>query len=650
MGNYLISPFQKNNDKNTHNENQRTTIIKKSFPSKFNENINKNLNDLTNFGESNKYLNRNKLLKTTSNTYYHGYNYKKNKNKKTNKLLFQDTKEGIIMNNIRRMSEIIFNKNDNNEEKDDNQNHKVEKEGNKSTNYIKKYKNNDKYYHYGKKKKKEKKLIRTMNIKLNDKENIDNNNAKKKKNKFRKERNKSEQNEKSSQFMLLNNYNTFNTLKEINKEKNNSNNKYQIKEDITFSSISNNNQKIIDNDKDEDKKENENIYKNNDNMDVDEDSNIKINKIKEFEQKFENNDYTLNEEKKDESEKNINFKETKDISEDINLESNLIDSSIYSFNGSKINDKKEGIGKFVFKNKIGLMSIFENDKILGPIIITDNNGNSFQGYLDENNNLDGYFNLKFNFNKDILKKKYKYGNNIITNKDSNESKKKEEIVVLSNFISLINIYLELSNTKYNYSQIESIISKNSINDYGIIKWRNKSKYIGEIKNNRKHGIGLFIWPDDSRYEGEFFEDKMEGWGLIQFFDGKIFQGQILNGVPHGYGEFIWNNNNRYVGNYVKGQKEGFGIYIMNIEKNNKTKNDLVTYFGFWKNGKQEGYGIVIKNKKINYVKYKEGKKMRQYDYDIFLGKISKVINKKHEKIFFSDLKTLKNIIKYIMKF
>ena len=174
--------------------------------------------------------------------------------------------------------------------------------------------------------------------------------------------------------------------------------------------------------------------------------------------------------------------------------------------------------------------------------------------------------------------------------------------------------------------------------------------MGEIKNNMKHGIGIFIWPDYSRYEGQFFEDKMEGWGLIHFFDGKLFQGQILNGIPHGYGEFIWNNNNRYVGNYIKGQKEGFGIYIMNIINKNKSKNDIVTYFGFWKNGKQDGYGIVIKNKKINYVKYKEGKKVRQYDYDIFVGKMSKVINKKHEKIFFSDLKTLKNIIKNIIKF
>ncbi len=87
----------------------------------------------------------------------------------------------------------------------------------------------------------------------------------------------------------------------------------------------------------------------------------------------------------------------------------------------------------------------------------------------------------------------------------------------------------------------------------------------------------------------------------------------------------------------------------NINEKNK-KNEFIIYFGFWKNGKQDGYGIVIKNKKINYVKYKEGKKIKKYDYDAFSGKITRVINKKHEKIFFSDLETLKNIIKIIMKF
>ena len=410
---------------------------------------------------------------------------------------------------------------------------------------------------------------------------------------------KYDKNEKSSQFILLNNDNTFNYLKEINKERNISNNFY----DNEKKGKEINNEEIEINDFQ--------IYSNN------KDNIIEKKEIKNEKKFFEEIPFIENEKEKEkdnsEIKKNITHKETNDESENMISESKLIDSSIYNYSGEAPNNKKEGIGKFVYKNKIGLMSIFENNKIIGPIIVSDSKGNFFQGYADENNNLNGYFNAKFNFNRDDLKKKYKYKNNILKCKNLNEDQNKNELIIISNFIDLINKYLNLSTIKYNYYQIESIISNNNINNIGIIKWKNNSKYIGEIKNNMKHGIGLFIWSDDSRYEGEFFEDKMEGWGLIHFSDGKLFQGQILNGIPHGYGEFIWNNNNKYVGNYIKGKKEGFGIYIMNMT-NNKLKNDIVTYFGFWKNGKQDGYGIIIKNKKINYVKYKEGKKIRQYDY------------------------------------
>ena len=654
MGNYLLSPFKKNEEKNKNiNENDENKIKENRRIILQNDNsIYSNLNDLTNLGDTNYYNLNKEKTNTNTNIYYHGYKYKKNKKNKKSKLLFEDAKEGIIMNNIKRLSIMIFDKKKE-QEKNKNMNNT---DINKNRNYIKKYYNNDKFYQFGKKAKNETK----KEISLDNKENINSqkNNSKssKKKNKTKnKDKNKTKdkikqlnKSEKSSQFILLNNnnYNAFNTLKEINKEN-------AISKNIISNGNENNENKSLSeneidiNDKEKNEINNDEIYNENINNEISKEENIE----------YEDINYYINEEKenikekdknKNDKEKNINFKETNDISEELNIESKLIESSIYSYLGESINNKREGIGKLVYKNKIGLMSIFENNKIKGPIIISDLIGNSFQGYIDENYNLDGYFNLKLNFNKIYLTKKYKYKNKFCF--EPEEKEKDDTILIPLNFTNLVNNYLNLSTMKNNYFNIESQISKNNINNYGIIKWRNNSKYIGEIKNNMKNGIGLFIWPDGSRYEGEFFEDRIEGWGSIYFFDGKIFQGQISNGVPHGYGEFIWTNNNRYVGNYLNGQKEGFGIYIMNVENKNKMKNEMVTYFGFWKNGKQDGYGIVIKNKKINYVKYKEGKKIRQYDYDIFMGKITKVINIKQKKIFFSDIKSLKNIIKSILQF
>ena len=601
MGNYLLYPFKKNNVKNNINENQENKKENKLGYSFNNKNkISSNLNDLTDFGDNDNNIN---------SKYYHGYKYKKNKKEKKSKLLFEDKKEGIIMNNIKRISLVIFNKKEEDEKKLT-KNDIVKNNMNKKSNYIKNKDNN-----------KHNKIKKN-----NDEKRMKSKNKKEIKNKFK------DKEEKSSQFILLNNSNTFNTLQNINKEKIVSKNKEIINNEIKLSSIFSS--------EDNSKKE-ENNVKN----EIIISKNLTINE--EFKEIPINGDIILNE--KDERSEKDNFKENTEASEDIYIESKLIDSTIISISDDA---KKERIEKLVYKNKIGLMTIFENNKIKGPVIITDIKGNSFQGYINENYDFKGYFNLKLNFNKDIIKSKYKYKNDILINKNLKDPKIKEEILIIfSNFTNLVNIYLNLSTIKYNYNYIESeILNNNNINNYGTIKYRNNSKYIGEIKNNKKHGIGIFIWPDYSRYEGEFFEDKMEGWGLIHFFDGKIFQGQILNGIPHGYGEFIWANNNRYVGNYINGQKEGFGIYITNNINEKNKKNEFIVFFGFWKNGKQDGYGIVIKNKKINYVKYKEGKKIKKYDYDAFSGKITRVINKKHEKIFFSDLETLKNIIKIIMKF
>ena len=145
MGNYLFSPFKKNNNnKNNHNENNRNDKIEKSSPSPNKNSLYPKLNDLTNFGENHNNITNNKII-SNSHIYYHGH---KNKKMKKNKLLFEDTKEGIIMNNIRRMSLIIFDKKEGKEEKNKNNEGKINE---KKPNYIKKYNNEDKFYKYGKK-------------------------------------------------------------------------------------------------------------------------------------------------------------------------------------------------------------------------------------------------------------------------------------------------------------------------------------------------------------------------------------------------------------------------------------------------------------------------------------------------------------------
>ena len=199
MGNYLLYPFQKNNNKNTINENNQNNKIEKRNYSPISNNINNNLypklNDLTDFGENNnsKTLHNKKMI-SNSHIYYHGHKHKK---MKKSKLLFEDTKEGIIMNNIRRMSLIIFDKKEGKEEKNKN----IEEiNEDKKPNYMKKYNNNDKFYKYGKKKKKKEKIELNKNQinNGNNKENLKLKNSKEKKEKKRNKSDKRQKSEKSS--------------------------------------------------------------------------------------------------------------------------------------------------------------------------------------------------------------------------------------------------------------------------------------------------------------------------------------------------------------------------------------------------------------------------------------------------------------------
>lgn len=617
--------------------------------------LNSNFNDLKDFEE-----NENKKF-FKKNNYFFGFRQKSkkinkiknNKNIPNRKANNQKTNsQNKTLSNIKKYAFYFLPQYYNIINNDENINNNLYKK----QNYIKKYKNNDKFYRYGKKsntiKSNDMDISIIQNNKLYSTDIINN------KDKIidlindKNRKNKSHKNEKSSQFVLLNNSNNlFNVFHDANNEQNNNYN---------YTILEGNNNKLMNNIRlttinepiagynftnvNDDNYENLNI----DNMNISQNSSIKYNTFNYTQTSFIYNKPQLLLEKlngyldsDDENEKNNNFKDTKEATMPNIYETTIINNKGYKFIRYNQDNNKKDLGKVIYKNKIVLMSYFEDNIISGPIIINDYFGNLYKGYF-QNNSFNGYCIFNFNFNKNEKKRraimKENNKNNIFINEND------ELINILNNYNNLFDFYSELSVDKYDYSYIESYITDNNINDIGIIKFKNNSSYIGEIKNNMRDGIGIFKWSDGSKYEGEFIKDRMEGWGQIHFYDGKIFKGQILDGLPHGYGEFIWNNENRYVGNYINGQKEGFGIYIMMTEN----LKEQLSYFGFWKNGKQDGYGIIIKNKKISYVKYKEGKKIGYYKNEIFIKEMIPFIDIKYRKVFLYDSKTLRKIIKNII--
>ena len=333
--------------------------------------------------------------------------------------------------------------------------------------YIKKYKNDEKFYRYGKKSntiisnntnytnnthnsKNKKKFYSTEIIGDKDKlKNImnedENNNLK------RNRKNKSFKNEKSSQFVLLNNLlnkSLFNHFQDVNNDKANNHaintiigGNNNIFNDMRLTTINepniNDNLTNINNIS--------NDYDNNlniDNLSITQKSTIKYKNYNNTQTSFIYNkpQFLLDQLKwyidDDDEIKEDNDNDITNITNESNniYTSHIKDNIDYKYIGNIIDNKKEGIGKIMYKNKIVLLSSFKNDKINEPIIISDNYRNIFKGYVKDNN-FNGYCLLNFNFNKHIrIRKLNDRKNNKINIFKNNEND--ELINIFNNYNNL----------------------------------------------------------------------------------------------------------------------------------------------------------------------------------------------------------------------
>jgi len=48
--------------------------------------------------------------------------------------------------------------------------------------------------------------------------------------------------------------------------------------------------------------------------------------------------------------------------------------------------------------------------------------------------------------------------------------------------------------------------------YGTFNYTNGSKYVGEFKDNKRHGQGTYTWADGEKYVGEWKNGNQNGQG------------------------------------------------------------------------------------------------------------------------------------------
>ena len=82
----------------------------------------------------------------------------------------------------------------------------------------------------------------------------------------------------------------------------------------------------------------------------------------------------------------------------------------------------------------------------------------------------------------------------------------------------------------------------------------KSGYVGDLKDGKRHGQGTVTWSDGSKYEGEFKNGKRHGQGNETYSDGVKYEGEWKDGVKHGQWTLFWTNGSKYEGEWKDGNK------------------------------------------------------------------------------------------------
>ena len=124
-----------------------------------------------------------------------------------------------------------------------------------------------------------------------------------------------------------------------------------------------------------------------------------------------------------------------------------------------------------------------------------------------------------------------------------------------------------------------------MNGQTVIYYRNNDYYIGEVKNNKKHGFGFHhfvsgfiykgMYENDIKVNGIVFDPRNKqiiyegGWGNdVYNGQGKLtkpkdgtYTGSFKDGFFDGKGVLEYNNGSKYEGDFVKGRREGRGKFV-----------------------------------------------------------------------------------------
>jgi hypothetical protein len=86
---------------------------------------------------------------------------------------------------------------------------------------------------------------------------------------------------------------------------------------------------------------------------------------------------------------------------------------------------------------------------------------------------------------------------------------------------------------------------------GVLEWKDKQRYVGEMKNGRKDGRGKMVNASGDIYEGTYKNGALDGKGVYAWGDGARYEGEYKDGKETGFGVFTFEGKT-YSGQWVDG--------------------------------------------------------------------------------------------------